>query len=82
MDIKDLIIIAVGGLTILRFALDMFGTSKNVNAEQDTKIALLEQKFDFIKDELKEVNTKLDNHIEHISLDIGYIKENLIRFNK
>ena len=82
MDIKDFIIIGVGSLTILRFILDMFGSNKNINAEQDTKIALLEQKFGFIKEELTKVNKKLDNHIYTISADINKIKETLIKFNK
>ena len=82
MDIKDFIIIGVGSLTILRFILDMFGSNKNVNAEQDTKIALLEERFGTIKEELIKVNKKLDNHIHTISADINNIKEILIRLNK
>jgi len=45
MDVKEIIIVIVGGLTILKFALDAFGSNKNVNAKQDTKIALLEERF-------------------------------------
>ncbi len=82
MDIKEVIIIVVGGLTILKFALDMFGSNKNANAKQDTKLAVLEEKFGAIKEELTKVNKKLDNHITHISADITNIKETLIRLNK
>ena len=82
MDIKDFIIIGVGSLTILRFILDMFGSNKNMNAEQDTKIALLEERFGTIKEELTKVNKKLDNHIYTISNDIKEINKALIKFNK
>ncbi len=47
MDIKEVIIIVVGGLTILKFALDMFGSNKNANAKQDTKLAVLEERFSY-----------------------------------
>ena len=79
MDIKEVIIVVVGGLTILKFALDMFGSNKNANAKQDTKLALLEERFSNIIKELEKVNKKLDNHIAHISQDIKNI---LIRLNK
>ena len=82
MDIKEVIIVVVGGLTILKFALDMFGSNKNVNAGQDTKIALLEERFGVIRAELEKVNKKLDNHIAHISNDIKEINKTLINLTK
>ena len=82
MDIKEVIIVVVGGLTILKFALDMFGSNKNVNAQQDTKLALLEERFSTIKEELKKVNKKLDNHIHTISNDIKDINNILIKLIK
>ena len=82
MDIREVIIIVVGGLTILKFALDMFGSNKNVNAQQDTKLALLEERFGNIKEELMKVNKKLDNHIAHISVELKEINSKLIRLIK
>ena len=82
MDIKEFIIVAVGALTIIRFVIDISGSSKDINSQQNTKIALLQERFNTIKNELEKVNKKLDNHITHISADINSIKETLIKLNK
>ena len=85
MSAKDFIFISLGVLTIVKIVFDII-KSKGSNAKQDTDIAVLKvinkERFDNIKEELKKVNNKLDNHIHTISNDIKKINETLINLIK